>query len=349
MENKPFFTLQDKLIKAAKNKHILLRVNLEVTYQCNFRCRHCYIPDSYKQAYKSKELDTKGIFFILDELKKQGCFYIGFTGGEPFLRKDFLSILRYAKKNGFQFSIGSNGSLINQRLARELAKLAVHRVDITFPSFRKAAFDAITGTSNMYKRVVACVDFLKREKVGLGIRTCLLKENQDEVGKIESWAKRLKAMFRLDSILSPRINGDRTPYKYRGWIAKEDFLKDEFLSLAKKEKDNAKFQYRLKDILYCGAGVNQAALTPAGELKPCLLLDSPKYSITELGLKKAWDRMGDWVDRRRISSFYTCEICSLRGYCKICPARSWLYAKNYTSCDPDCRDFAAGLIRGMNR
>jgi MoaA/NifB/PqqE/SkfB family radical SAM enzyme len=95
-------------IHCSGKKHAFpLRVMFELTYRCNFKCPHCYVPFKYR---KCKELETKEVFAILDQLKDIGCFYLGFTGGEPFMRKDILDILWYAKKKGFEIIIYTNGS-----------------------------------------------------------------------------------------------------------------------------------------------------------------------------------------------------------------------------------------------
>ena len=49
---------------------------------------------------KQRELSKEEHFRMLDELVEMGCFWILYTGGEIFARKDFLEIYTYAKKKG---------------------------------------------------------------------------------------------------------------------------------------------------------------------------------------------------------------------------------------------------------
>ena len=49
------------------------------------------MPQSYR---KYNELKTKEVFSLLNQLKEIGCFYLGFTGGEPFMREDIIEILK---------------------------------------------------------------------------------------------------------------------------------------------------------------------------------------------------------------------------------------------------------------
>lgn len=99
MKSRPYNSFWQQIHKSAKEKSFPLRVMFELTYRCNFKCKHCYVPPIYR---KKGELATRDIFSIIDQLKDMGCLYLGFTGGEPFVRKDILDILWYVKKAVFR-------------------------------------------------------------------------------------------------------------------------------------------------------------------------------------------------------------------------------------------------------
>ena len=69
---------------------------IELTYRCNLKCSHCYLPGG--QSEKSgesgeRELTTGEVKKVLDQLAEEGCLFLAFTGGEIFLRKDVFEIL----------------------------------------------------------------------------------------------------------------------------------------------------------------------------------------------------------------------------------------------------------------
>ena len=68
--------------------NIPLYAHVELTYTCNFRCIHCYLHTNTDR----KELSTKQIIQILDQLAEQGTLYLALTGGEILYRKDFYEI-----------------------------------------------------------------------------------------------------------------------------------------------------------------------------------------------------------------------------------------------------------------
>jgi MoaA/NifB/PqqE/SkfB family radical SAM enzyme len=310
----------------------------ELTYSCNFRCKHCYVPDSYRQKYKVKELKTKEIFSILEQLKSMGCFYLGFTGGEPFLRKDIMEVLQYAKGCGFEVIIYTNGSLVDEPLAEKLAYLGLNKVDITIPAISKAAFKRITGV-NLRDRVFKGVELLHKKGVKLGFKTCILKENEAEIKKIGKFTASFGGMHRWDDLLSCRLDGSREPYRYRS-IA----MRTRLNKLKLKEEDSYECGFKgtgsqsmNKDLFTCGAGLRQAAITPAGELKMCLLIDYPKYKILGTSLAKCWQELRDLKESIQYDKNYLCDKCGLKVYCNWCPAKAWAHNKTFVACDPESR------------
>ena len=55
------------------------------------------------------------------------------------------------------------------------------------------------------------------------------------------------------------------------------------------------------------------------------------------GLKDAWQSLKKFVASIKPDENYQCDKCRLYNYCKWCPARSWLYNKSFTSCEPVSR------------
>jgi len=213
MRTQSYQNFWQSIHKNARKKKFPLRIMFELTYRCNFFCRHCYVPLCYR---KSKELGTREVFSIIDQLADQGCFYLGFTGGEPFMRRDFLKILEHAKRKGCSPIVYTNGSLIGEKEAQALANLQINKVDITIPAMKRTAFEKITGEKGSYLKVFRAIKLLRKNGVSLGFKTCVLKENQKQIRQIKDFSRSIGAMHRLDNILSPRLNGSQEPYRFRG-------------------------------------------------------------------------------------------------------------------------------------
>jgi radical SAM protein with 4Fe4S-binding SPASM domain len=337
MKEQAYSAFSQSLHASARQNGFPLRVMFELTYRCNFRCAHCYVPCRYRGK---KEIGTRDVCAILGQLKDLGCLYLGFTGGEPFLRDDIFPILQYARKCGFVIIIYTNGSLIDKKKARELAELRPNKVDITLPAMTRHAFERITGSPGSHRKVFAAVDALKKEGIHLDFKSCVLKENEGEIGIIREFASSLDAVHRLDDVLSPRLDGSRKPFAYRGRLRYVRGMKSAIVDTVGCAQDPGAGSRR---VFECGVGVSQMAITPAGELKMCLMIDRPKYKTIQ-GLKKrkidvtaAWGKLKTSVSSIAGREKAACTECGLLPYCKWCPAQGWLYNGDFSSCDPETR------------
>ena len=264
----------------------MLRASFELTYACNFACRHCYVPPDFPRKYRKKQLSTAGVLSVLDQLKGLGCLYLGFTGGEPFMRPDIFKILAYARSQGFEVIIYTNGSLIDAVAAKALARLRLNKVDITLPAMTEETFDLITGTSGMRAKVFAAITALHSQGVPLGFKTCLVKENKKEIRAISGFARSLKAEYRLSTSILPCLDGNTQPLQY-AYTAEAGMAK-RFPAVSHKYGCILCPETHPSD---CGAATTQAAVTPAGEMKLCVLRHQPLYKLLGSDASVQWRRL----------------------------------------------------------
>ncbi len=81
----------------------------EITHQCNYNCSYCIFSCNNKKI--DGELTTEECYHIIDELVLHNFKHLKITGGEPFIRKDILEILKYASERLIT-DISTNASLI---------------------------------------------------------------------------------------------------------------------------------------------------------------------------------------------------------------------------------------------
>lgn len=96
---------------------------LEVTRRCNLRCQMCQYLTFYNELSRKEqaegELTTEEWKDVLDQIRRSSL--ITFTGGEPWLRRDFMEIFEHACRRHFVHVI-SNGTLLREEtIARSVA------------------------------------------------------------------------------------------------------------------------------------------------------------------------------------------------------------------------------------
>ena len=149
------------------NKTIPLNINFSLTDKCNLSCEYCETA-----SRNLKEMGLKDIFYIIDQLKRCGCKRIGFTGGEPLLRKDLKEIIDYTKGYHIFTTLSTNGSLIKERI-NDIKKLDILTVSLNGPE----PIHNIQSGSDVFKRVIEGIKVAKEYKLKVYTLTVLTKYN----------------------------------------------------------------------------------------------------------------------------------------------------------------------------
>ena len=275
--NRPFLGLDKSLL--------LGNLDMELTERCNNNCVHCYINLSASDICASKkELTCEEIKKILKEAESLGCRRIRFTGGEPFLRKDFEELYIFARKLGLSVLIFTNATLITPQLANLFARIPpLEKIEITVYGMRKSSYEGVTRTAGSFKLFQNGVKLLLEKKIPFLVKAALLPQNKEEINVIEKWARAIPGMNRppLFSIFfNLRCRRERS----KNMLIKKLRLSGEegfkILLRNKKEyikemKDFAsKFMYPPGDMIFsCGSGRGGGCVDAYGRFQPCLMLE----------------------------------------------------------------------------
>lgn len=127
----------------------LTRVHLDITGKCNLRCMHCHMADFYQQ-----EISLENLLHILDNIKKKGINRITLAGGEPFIRKDILTIISNCPED---VSIITNGTKLNSSLLKKLRGIEEKQSKIIT---MRISLDGLEANKDI--RGVSCDEILKK-------------------------------------------------------------------------------------------------------------------------------------------------------------------------------------------
>jgi len=120
-------------------------VRIAVTDRCNLRCFYCMPKEGIPYEPKSHLLSYEEITRLLNILGNLGFKKVRFTGGEPFLRKDFIQLLENttALKQYENIHITTNGTLIKKQLEK-LKSLGINNINLSLDSLDSSRFKQIT-------------------------------------------------------------------------------------------------------------------------------------------------------------------------------------------------------------
>jgi molybdenum cofactor biosynthesis protein A len=126
------------------NRHINY-LRLAITDRCNLRCNYCMPAEGINFAAKDSLFTIEELCRLSKIVVDRGIEKIRITGGEPFVRKDLMQLLRYLSNlDGLQdISITTNATLIGPFID-ELKELGILNVNISLDAIRKETFESIT-------------------------------------------------------------------------------------------------------------------------------------------------------------------------------------------------------------
>ncbi|MDD5441657.1 MAG: radical SAM protein, partial [Candidatus Omnitrophica bacterium] len=246
----------------ANNKKFPLKVLFELTYKCNFNCVHCY----NVKGTKKKELTTDEVKKILMELVQEGCFHVGFTGGEPFMRKDIFEILDFAKNLGLRITVLTNGYLIDRKAADKIVKLGVNlnKIDISFLGADRKTFEGITRKPGSFSKVKNAIKLLRNRNIEVMIKPTLMKQNRERFLEIKEIANKFGCMYKFSPTLNAKSDGSKGPLKYR--LSPEEVINTLELFNKNGVKNNKTCGINLtkgkKRVFRCGSGNTEASINP---------------------------------------------------------------------------------------
>ena len=271
-------------------KLLPLNYTISLTYNCNSKCSTCFV---YER--KAKELS-------LDEYKKifksigKSAYWVTFSGGEPFLKKDFTEIVKlfYDICKPKIINIPTNG-ILNKKIIHDITDILAHckkaiiNVNLSIDGVAEQ-HDAIRNVEGSYKKAIKTFQDLKNIKaknLSVAIHTVISKYNIENFAKIANTMLLLKPDKYITEIAEERnelhtVGKDITP-DLINYKAAVDFLihrikytvinkrfdkiaqafRIEYYTLVKK---TLKYQ---KQTIPCYAGITSVQISPDGDVWYC--------------------------------------------------------------------------------
>ncbi len=314
-----------------------LAVHLEVVASCNLTCSHCFAGELPRKDAPLTMNELDGLFA---SLARMGSFRLGFTGGEPLLRKDLFELIDLATYHGLHPCLTTNGLLINERVAQEFGKRDLVWLNVSLDGATAETNDRIRGVGT-FERVIEKLKILRwyaRFTMAFTITRMIV----DEVEACADLARRMGAHAAVFRPLYPvgiaahhlelmptftqytaalsRLSGD-----IRGI--------DPFSPQLRRET-----QARVTLNEGCGAGNLVCSISVKGDVKPCSFLgpELNAANIREQPFEEIWHSSRGFQQIRRLPSGEGC----FQGGCR---ARAQTFNGSINAPDPWQQEFKDGI------
>ena len=330
-------SLMAEVGQKAFNLGVPLAVHMDVTYRCNERCVHCYLDHD-----DHGEMTTAEIKDSLDQMAEAGVFFLTFSGGEPFLRRDFFELIEHARGLLFNVKVKTNAVMIREAEARRLRALCIDTVQISLYSHRPAVHDAITKLPHSFERTVSAIRFLRDQGLRVTIANVLMTVNLADHHGVQELAAELGVHYTLDPTITPmmdgatdvlalRIPGTELPPIFRNPALVPN--QEEFCAppaAAPTGEDLESYS--------CSAGHSFCYISPYGDVFPCVQFPLPSGNIRRQRFVDIWNLSPQLKEVRsiQVKDLTVCSSCSHAASCSRCPGLAYMEGNMRGPSTADC-------------
>jgi len=141
-------------------------IQLQFSYICNFRCRHCSITDFQNKSQKDKpKLTIADVKKLADEAHEYGLAHIDITDGEPVLFYDLDDLIKAIGPERFYLQVDTNGWYMDCANAQHLADMGIDKIQLSLDSLDADEHDDFRRKPGSYKRCMKAIKAV--EKAGM--------------------------------------------------------------------------------------------------------------------------------------------------------------------------------------
>ena len=158
-------------------------VRLAVTDRCNLRCQYCMPAHGIDIVPRKELLTFKEMYRLIRVLTELGVKKVRLTGGEPFVRKDFVGFLEMLSYNDLldAINITTNGALITKHIDTIEKLEKVKNVNLSIDSLNREKFAKIKRR-DVFLEVYETLELLEKSRLNLKLNVVVQSGfNTDEI------------------------------------------------------------------------------------------------------------------------------------------------------------------------
>ncbi len=302
-------------------KHFLLKdfiingfppvISIEPTNLCNLKCLQC--PTGMGKLKREKgEMEHSLFELIIDSTKDHLIYLMLYFQGEPFLNKNTISMIKYARKNNIYVVINTNGHYIeSDDDAEKIIKSGLNRIVFSVDGASEDSYKLYRSGGDFntviegIKKLVNTKHKMKSKSPVIYLQFIVMKHNQDDIYKIKKLGKSLK--INKIFLKSVQIYDEND----------HDNLLPSINSYKRYNKINGKLILNRQLKNYCRRLFFTSVITWDGKVIPCCFDKDAKFSFGKIedsnSYKNIWNSEKATEFRKKVfterNSVLICKNC----------------------------------------
>jgi len=331
----------------------------EVTRSCNLSCVHCRAA-SHLGPYPG-ELSTSECLNLIDDIARFAKPVIILTGGEPLLRPDIFDLAAYGTQKGLRMVMATNGTLVDQAVARKMIAGGIQRVSISIDGPDAPTHDAFRQQPGAFAGALSGIEAMKAAGMEFQINTTITTANLHQIKDIHDLALKIGAAAHHIFLLVPTGRGrdlaeqaitaadyeETLHWFYRESLTCEIQLKATcaphyFRIMHQNKPKGAKPVKKAGGHFHestrgCLGGIAFCFISHVGQVQPCGYLELDCGNVRKQSFGEIWET-SEVFNNLRDYGKYTgkCGRCEFIKVCGGCRARAYEATGDYLAEEPLC-------------
>lgn len=336
-------TVERMLLAQAKRTRTPANGSIELLPLCNMNCDMCYVRLSREEMGRQGRLRTADEWLEIGrQMKETGVLFLLLTGGEPFLYPEFRRLYLELRKMGMIITINTNGTLIDEDLARFLGENKPRRVNVTVYGTNEETYTNLCHYPGGYEKTLKGIRLLRENGVDVKVGGSLVRANRDDLDRLMDIQRELEIPVRVDTYMMPATRERELPYNMQSRLEPEEAAQAGIYALKRGVGSELFPQYVYQSVykadypepaeavpghMSCMAGQCSFTINWQGEMRPCVILSEPAVSVFEIGFEAAWKYIVEETDKILLNA--KCSTCHMRHLCRTCAASALLETGSY--------------------
>jgi MoaA/NifB/PqqE/SkfB family radical SAM enzyme len=260
-----------------------------VNERCNVACRYCeyWRLEHYQDEMTNAEWQ-KALLSIKDFV---GTFSINFSGGEPFLRRDFTELLAWCNSNGINAGVTTNGSALTRKIVERVVSAKPFNVNISVDAPTAEVHDYLRGAPGLFDKLSNGIRYLveERERQGINfpitIKPTINAKNFRYLPAMLKWTQEIGA-----TCMSPQPMNRWTPETYNElWIEEAELPEFEQVieqlvamkhagapiltpeAILRLMPDHFREKQAPREVMPCRVGLRNMTIRTNGDVESCFV------------------------------------------------------------------------------
>lgn len=321
---------------------------LNMTEKCNLRCSYCFASARTEKGKSYLQFDNyKQIISDAKDLSN-GEMDIVFTGGEPLMSQNTITVASYAKSLGFSPRILTNATLIDDKNVKQLAEI-FDMFKISIDGSTEEIHDSYRGRGS-YAKTLHAIELLKKADANVQVAMTVTRKNANDISAMnKKWGSLLsfQPLFPLGRAKGSKDNFALSGKEYYATLCSNENINpfSDIENIIKAHSEN-------HSIMKCAMGDGEISISCTGDVYPCQLLHHDEFylgNVLEKPLKEIYNS-----EKNNSYKFHTvecidkCKSCDFRYLCgAACQARHFSETGSLDQAGNFCEYEKRGIVHGI--